>query len=238
MAETVSMPKLGFDMREGVLVRWVKNEGETINKGDILAEIETDKATVEVESTAGGVVRNYWQVRGTPCRSARRSPSSAVRTRRSICPPETPKVQAARRKACTTIRPTPVPAPWAHAAAGASAIPVAQTGAKRRRWRRRSPVRTNWSLGVQGSGPGGRAVRRDVEAALADGVSSQAGTGGMAPPAFSPVSYEDETVQLTRLRQAIARRMTESKTSVPHFYVTHEYKMTRSPAEAGQLVPG
>ena len=49
MAETISMPKLGFDMREGVLVRWVKNEGETINKGDVLAEIETDKATVEVE---------------------------------------------------------------------------------------------------------------------------------------------------------------------------------------------
>src|SRR3972149_19674 len=57
MAETISMPKLGFDMREGVLVRWVKKEGEPINKGDVLAEIETDKATVEVESTAGGVVR-------------------------------------------------------------------------------------------------------------------------------------------------------------------------------------
>ena len=57
MAETISMPKLGFDMREGVLVRWVKNEGETINKGDVLAEIETDKATVEVESSASGMVR-------------------------------------------------------------------------------------------------------------------------------------------------------------------------------------
>jgi len=57
MAETISMPKLGFDMSEGVLVHWVKNEGENINKGDVLAEIETDKATVEVESSAGGVVR-------------------------------------------------------------------------------------------------------------------------------------------------------------------------------------
>jgi pyruvate dehydrogenase E2 component (dihydrolipoamide acetyltransferase) len=57
MAETIAMPKLGFDMREGVLVRWVKNEGEAINKGDVLAEIETDKATVEVESSASGVVR-------------------------------------------------------------------------------------------------------------------------------------------------------------------------------------
>ena len=57
MAETISMPKLGFDMQEGVLVRWVKNEGENISKGDVLAEIETDKATVEVESSASGVIR-------------------------------------------------------------------------------------------------------------------------------------------------------------------------------------
>ena len=57
MAESIPMPKLGFDMREGVLVRWVKNEAEPVNKGDVLAEIETDKATVEVESHATGVVR-------------------------------------------------------------------------------------------------------------------------------------------------------------------------------------
>ena len=56
MADTVQMPKLGFDMAEGTLVRWVKAEGETVAKGDILAEIETDKATVEVESPFSGVV--------------------------------------------------------------------------------------------------------------------------------------------------------------------------------------
>jgi pyruvate dehydrogenase E2 component (dihydrolipoamide acetyltransferase) len=56
MAETINMPKLGFDMAEGVLVRWVKQTGENINKGDVLAEIETDKATVEVESSASGVI--------------------------------------------------------------------------------------------------------------------------------------------------------------------------------------
>src|SRR5512139_2190652 len=56
MSDTVTMPKLGFDMQEGTLVRWVKQEGEQISKGDVLAEIETDKATVEVESHAAGVV--------------------------------------------------------------------------------------------------------------------------------------------------------------------------------------
>jgi pyruvate dehydrogenase E2 component (dihydrolipoamide acetyltransferase) len=65
MAETISMPKLGFDMAEGLLVRWVKQVGETINKGDVLAEIETDKATVEVESSASGVVLQLIAEQGT-----------------------------------------------------------------------------------------------------------------------------------------------------------------------------
>lgn len=59
MAEIVQMPKLGFDMAEGTLVRWVKVEGESVNKGDVLAEIETDKATVEVESSFSGLVHKH-----------------------------------------------------------------------------------------------------------------------------------------------------------------------------------
>src|SRR5512147_1910920 len=65
MAETINMPKLGFDMAEGTLVRWVKKVGENINKGDVLAEIETDKATVEVESSASGVVLEHIVDQGT-----------------------------------------------------------------------------------------------------------------------------------------------------------------------------
>jgi pyruvate dehydrogenase E2 component (dihydrolipoamide acetyltransferase) len=65
MAETITMPKLGFDMAEGLLVRWVRQVGETINKGDVLAEIETDKATVEVASSATGVVLLHMVDQGT-----------------------------------------------------------------------------------------------------------------------------------------------------------------------------
>ena len=65
MAETINMPKLGFDMAEGLLVRWVKQVGEQITKGDVLAEIETDKATVEVESSASGVVLQLIVDQGT-----------------------------------------------------------------------------------------------------------------------------------------------------------------------------
>jgi pyruvate dehydrogenase E2 component (dihydrolipoamide acetyltransferase) len=79
---------------------------------------------------------------------------------------------------------------------------------------------------IQGSGPGGRIVRRDIEAALAGGPSARASVGAQAAYVAVPtVSFEDQTLGLSKLRQAIARRMTESKTSVPHFYVTHEYKV-------------
>jgi pyruvate dehydrogenase E2 component (dihydrolipoamide acetyltransferase) len=81
---------------------------------------------------------------------------------------------------------------------------------------------------VEGTGPGGRIVRKDIEVALKSGQPTA--VRDQKPmttpmPSVAPVAREDEVVQLTKLRQAIARRMTESKTSVPHFYVTHEYKM-------------
>ncbi len=82
MAETITMPKLGFDMAEGTLVRWVRNEGENINKGDVLAEIETDKATVEVESSASGVVRKLLVDRARSFPSARRLRLSVVQMKR------------------------------------------------------------------------------------------------------------------------------------------------------------
>src|SRR6185436_1919051 len=81
---------------------------------------------------------------------------------------------------------------------------------------------------LQGTGPGGRVVRKDVEAALSGGgqpVAVSRQTSAQSIPSVVPVPHEDETIKLTKLRQAIARRMAESKTSVPHFYVTHEYKM-------------
>ncbi|MCJ7824324.1 MAG: hypothetical protein MUP44_05445, partial [Anaerolineales bacterium] len=65
MAEVVNMPKLGFDMAEGVLIRWVVSEGQAIEKGQVLAEIETDKATVEVEASASGTVRKHFVSEGT-----------------------------------------------------------------------------------------------------------------------------------------------------------------------------
>jgi len=214
MAEKISMPKLGFDMREGVLVRWVKNEGEAISKGDVLAEIETDKATVEVESSADGVVRKLLA-----------NPGDSVPVGEAIA-----IVGTADEKIDVDSAPAPTPVtesvPAAQAAPAPEAGPVKASPLARKVARDRSVDLAS----VKGTGPGGRIVRRDIEAALSAGrkskVESRPVEQAVLPSAvYRPSSTADETVQTTKLRQAIGRRLVESKQNLPHFYVSHEYKM-------------
>lgn len=232
MAETINMPKLGFDMAEGTLVRWLKKVDEPINKGDVLAEIETDKATVEVESPAGGVVRTLLvdegaivpvgspiAIVGTADEMIEESsgPSALPGPATSDVHPELIPTRA------TAPIPTPVgPLPTAvPTPAGVSPVPASP--GKASPLAKRMAREKNLDLAqIKGSGPGGRVVRRDIEAALAEGRSGKS-AGSPASPMFAPQA--DETINLPRLRQAIGRRMAESKPGVPHFYVTREYKM-------------
>jgi pyruvate dehydrogenase E2 component (dihydrolipoamide acetyltransferase) len=257
MAETISMPKLGFDMQEGVLVRWVKNEGENVNKGDVLAEIETDKATVEVESSASGVVRKLLveagsvvpvgdpiAVVGSADEKIDEAPSQGVEPKVELKPePDKPREgerppeavyqggeerkpepadgrAKAEQKPAPQAQPTPAPAPIGQAAAPAQEGPVKASPLAKKIARDNQLDLSQ----IQGTGPGGRVVRKDVEAALS-GAQPAAVSRQAAAPTPVPVAAEDETIPLTRLRQAIARRMVESTTNVPHFYVTHEYDM-------------
>jgi len=245
MAETISMPKLGFDMAEGTLVRWVKNEGENVNKGDVLAEIETDKATVEVESSASGVVRKLLvqegsvvpvgdpiAVVGSADEKIEETPAKAVepKTEKKTDEAKGEEIKAeteeerGKKKEEAAPQPKPEAAPAPEAAALTEEGPIKASPLAKKIARDKNV--DLWQ--VQGSGPGGRVVRKDVEAALSAGPQTtdrrpQAVVRG--PSSMVTATAEDETVQLTKLRQAIARRMTESTTSVPHFYVTHEYKM-------------
>ena len=245
MAETISMPKLGFDMSEGVLVHWVKNEGENINKGDVLAEIETDKATVEVESSAGGVVRKLLASEGDVVPVG--APIAIVGTAdEKIEEPaaasgkqkEEPKAEEKALAPRPSDQPVSAPAPQTESTpqpAPSHRTETVEVAAEKTGPVKASPLAKKIARDnkvdlsrLDGTGPGGRIVRKDIEAALAGGqppaVSAQ--KPATTPiPSFVPALHEDETVQLTKLRQAIARRMTGSKTSVPHFYVTHEYKM-------------
>ena len=221
MAETISMPKLGFDMAEGLLVRWVKQVGENINKGDILAEIETDKATVEVESSASGVVLQLIVDQGTMVPvNAPIAIVGAAGEKVDAPAASAPKAEAPKAEAAPQTQPTT--APVAQAVSSASSGPVKASPLAKKVAKDNNVNLAN----VQGTGPGGRVVRKDVESALSSGSTSSA-QRSVSTIVSSPVivSHDDKVVPTTKLRQAIGRRLVESKTTIPHFYVTREFKM-------------
>jgi len=230
MADVVTMPKLGFDMAEGTLVRWMVQEGEPIAKGAILAEIETDKATVEVESGFEGIVARHLVPEGeivpvnTPI-AVIAAPGEKLDDKaglgEEVKPPVTPPAQTAEVSPTEITTNEQVPKDQANELqGGVKASPLARRMAEERG--------INLSQ-VQGTGPGGRIVKRDIETYLPAPVSKEAPPQVRAVPAMvempgTPV-FESQTVSLNRLRLAIGRRMTEAKQQVPHFYITHEYDM-------------
>jgi pyruvate dehydrogenase E2 component (dihydrolipoamide acetyltransferase) len=222
MAETINMPKLGFDMAEGMLVRWVKQVGENINKGDILAEIETDKATVEVESSASGVVLQLIVDQGTMVPVNAPIAVIGAAGEKVDAPAASPsKVESQKSEEKPAAQTQPTVAPVTQTSAPAESGPV-----------KASPLAKKVAkdngvnlASVQGTGPGGRVVRKDVEAALSSGQSSVKQSAQPITNYQLPVSVEDKVIPTTKLRQAIGRRLVESKQTIPHFYVTHEYKM-------------
>src|SRR5688572_22006024 len=227
MAETISMPKLGFDMAEGLLVRWVRQVGENINKGDVLAEIETDKATVEVESSASGVVLQLIVEQGTMVpvnapiavvgAAGEKVDAPAAAPAKAA---EAPKAESAPASIAAP-QAAPVTAAVSQAAAPASSGPVKASPLAKKVAKDHQVDLSN----VQGSGPGGRVVRKDVEAMVSGGQPSAVSrpSASVAQPVI--VSYDDKVIPTTKLRQAIGRRLVESKATIPHFYVAHEYKM-------------
>ncbi|MEI8133091.1 MAG: biotin/lipoyl-containing protein, partial [Leptolinea sp.] len=167
MAETITMPKLGFDMAEGLLVRWVKAEGETVNKGDVLAEIETDKATVEVESSFSGVMYRHMVEQssmvpvGTPI-AIIAAPGERVAEQATPTGKENPKMQellpVADQESESKAASETINIPGA-AAEMVKASPLAK------RIAREFGITLD---GISGSGPGGRIVRKDIELAATE----------------------------------------------------------------------
>ncbi len=229
MAEFIVMPKLGFDMREAVLNNWLKAVGEPVTKGEVIAEIESDKATLELEAQAGGVLLRLLADAGDVV---------PVGANLAIVGEEGEDVSgmvgeglereikeesvSAGAGTAVAITPTTAPAPTnGKYPGGVKATPVARRIAR--------------ELGVDlrlvtGTGSDGRIRKADVEA-------YQPALVVPAPAAFTPVPAgpDSEELPTTRLRQAIGRRMTESKTTVPHFYVTTEIDMAPALALRKQI---
>jgi pyruvate dehydrogenase E2 component (dihydrolipoamide acetyltransferase) len=228
MAETINMPKLGFDMAEGTLIRWIKKVGESVNKGEVLGEIETDKATVEVESSASGMVSKFLVEEGAvvPVNTPIAIIGTGDETIEAIAAPEVGHESKVERQPAaipgltlTSPPPNPVIETLSPSLFGSTkASPLAKKIARDR----------SLDLSrIQGSGPGGRIVRRDIEAAISSQEAPVAGqtNSHLASPVHETMRPVDQTMPLSKLRSMIGHRMAEAKQTIPHFYVTHEFKM-------------
>jgi len=230
MAEVINMPKLGFDMAEGTLVRWVKSEGDQIERGEVLAEIETDKATVEVESQASGTILKLLAKEGAVLPIG--EPMAVVGESGEEV--DFAALTASAEGETAKADSADAPAEGQAAAAQADQPPVMEAqaqpsgnghpdGVRASPVARRLAEEKGLNLGqLAGSGPGGRIVKRDVEAALEAGPSRLAAGAAFSGLQLTSEPRQTERVKISRLRSAIGRRMTTSKQELPHFYVTTE----------------
>ena len=214
MPINILMPALSPTMTEGNLARWLKAEGDAVEAGDVIAEIETDKATMEVEAVDEGVLGRIVVPEG----------SEGVAVNAVI------GVLLAEGEDAAAIADTPAPAEEPARTAepapqsAAEPPPAASPAAPRERiaaspLARRMAAQAGLDLAaIGGSGTGGRIVKADIEAALAAGPAVAAPAD--APPRAAAAPAPGETVRLSTMRRVIAERMAESKATVPHFYLT------------------
>jgi pyruvate dehydrogenase E2 component (dihydrolipoamide acetyltransferase) len=219
MAEAITMPKLGFDMAEGTLISWAKNVGDTLSEGDVIAEIETDKATIEVESFVSGSILALPAQPGDVLAVGSvigwvGEPGEAVPDDSSATAEPAPVAEEAAVAGSTPTPAAPVAVPVdGSLPGGIKASPLARNIARDK----------GIDLGlVQGSGPGGRIVKVDVEQFTLVPAAAPTGTpvGITFAPAELPTGPDVEIIDTDNLRKRIAKRMVESKQQVPHFYVT------------------
>ncbi len=248
MATEVIMPQMGFDMTEGTLVRWIKAEGDSVDRGDAIAEVETDKAVVEIEAYASGLLKKTYVGEGTTVPVGhvigviagadedvpQEPPSGPVVAAAEPAAPE-PEVAAADGEPAPLDEGPAAPAASATEDSGRiKASPLA---------RKEAAARGVDLASVTGSGPGGRVTRNDVlktaeqappattgadepaEATPTEGAKPIEPAAEPSPPAAIP---SGGTVPLTRMRLAIARSMARSKREIPHFYLTAAIDMTEA----------
>jgi pyruvate dehydrogenase E2 component (dihydrolipoamide acetyltransferase) len=233
MAEVIEMPRLSDTMTEGVIAKWHKAIGDAVKPGDLLAEIETDKATMEFEAPIGGVLLHIGAEAGRPIPIG--APIAIIgKTGEDItgllgqadgskaAPQAMP--QSALVIESVPVSPVPIRSSESHlserstdSADRIKASPLARAMA------RQSGIDLRQ---LQGTGEKGRIIRRDVEAHLAQVVATSPSS---ALPAASPVSTYKE-VPLSQMRKTIARRLTASMQQAPHFYLTRSIRMEAAAA--------
>ncbi len=236
----IKMPALSPTMEEGTLAKWLVKEGDRVKSGDLLAEIETDKATMEFEAVDEGVIASIAVAEGTD--NVKVGTVIATLTGDDEAAPAT-KAAAPKAEAAPIAAPEPAPVPAlvetkpaaAAAPASVATAPVA-TGdrVKASPLARRIAAEKSIDLAtLHGSGPNGRIVRADLEGAKSGSVAAPAPAASAQPApmptaAPKPATVPDiphEATKLSNVRKTIARRLTESKQQVPHIYLTVDIRL-------------
>ena len=224
MAEIIDMPKLSDTMSVGTLVKWNIKEGQTVAFGDILAEIETDKATMELSCTVPGTILKIYAPTGSQLPVG--DPICAIGKKGEAAPD--PKAKVAPVKSAPAI-PESTGVPCVPEAPKSSNSPApAQSDGSRTKIspyaKRMAEKAALNAASLSGTGPGGRIVARDVVAASSATPSAPAGPINVAvtPPADGKGIQPDADQPVSGMRATIARRLVESKNTVPHFYLEVE----------------
>ena len=232
MAEFIVMPKLGFDMREGVLNQWLKKVGDPVSRGEVVAEIETDKATLDLESQVDGTLLHMFEEDGALVPIGTQMAivgqeaediSELLHTNGNDHGSDDGDADSQKDEKVAAASAAAVTAP-SHASSGSPTVSEAfPGGVKASPVARRVASEHGLDLAkIPGSGQNGRVRKADVEAFM---TKPAAPAPAVAQAVEIPQAEGTEAVPTSRLRQAIGQRMTESKTAIPHFYVTTDIDM-------------
>jgi len=230
MAIEIKMPALSPTMTTGTLAKWLVGEGDRVNSGDVIAEIETDKATMEVESVDDGVMAKIFVDAGTENVAvgaviavlAEDGETASDVAKAGLQEPSSPvPVTSVAAEAKERAEPAPV------TAAPVKAVPAPQTKSSDKPrifaspLARRIAADRNIALeGITGSGPYGRILRRDVESAATAPIGQTTAALAGATPAGATQQGDSYLVANSQMRKAIASRLQDSKQQAPHFYLT------------------
>ena len=238
MPINLKMPALSPTMEEGTLAKWLVKEGDTVASGDLLAEIETDKATMEFEAVDEGVVAKILIPAGTDNVKVGEviaiiaGEGEEVGDAPAAAAPAPTPAPAPEAKAEAAPAPAPTPAPSAAASSGDDRIKASPLA------KRIAAAKGIDLASIKGTGPGGRIVKADVEDAQPGQASAPAPQAASAPvaaptpaPAAAPAPFTTdiphEASKLSNMRKTIARRLTEAKQTIPHIYLTVDIQLDK-----------
>lgn len=235
MSFELKMPALSPTMEEGTLARWLVKEGDTVKSGDILAEIETDKATMEFEAVDEGTISQILVAEGTDGVKVGTIIAMIAGEEEAATPAPAPKAAAtapakaapAPVVAAPAAAPAPQPAPAPQSAPApkhaTSDRVIASPLAKRIAEQKGIDL-----SGMQGSGPNGRIVKADLEATAPQQAQAATATAPLvtaAPIQLGDIQTPHEVVKLSNMRKTIARRLSEAKQTIPHIYLTVDVQL-------------